>query len=85
MTSEGPPVVGAAGRSPSGLALVADSVRGIGMMASATYIQQQTSFLAADKFPNLADKLYRLRRHSWVAAGKAIYTQQQRSSDLLWL
>lgn len=45
MTSEGAAIVGAAGRSPSGLALVADSVRGIGMMAAATYIQQHLSLL----------------------------------------
>lgn len=36
MTAEGPPDSGAAGRSPSGLALVADSVRGIGMIAAST-------------------------------------------------
>ena len=42
MTAEGPPDSGAAGRSPSGLALVADSVRGMGRMAACTYSTLKT-------------------------------------------
>ncbi len=36
MTAEGPPPVGSAGLNPSGRALVADSVLGMGMIAAAT-------------------------------------------------
>jgi len=47
MTAEGPPPVGSAGLNPSGRALVADSVLGMGMTAAATCRTSQEYCLAA--------------------------------------